>query len=218
LKGVVSDIELPSVWSYADVGESALPNAMPWDEVTTADFEYLDRVKPYLSDLKEKSNHRVEADPEFAFIRERIERYKKEMADKSVSLNEPERLAEQKEIVAENDELKHDRAAQKAWPQKIYEITLKNVDAAALLPPTVKTNSIAAKDPAHEDEFDVDDELSAHEDNGEVDPALEETKRILMDYIALRNKAPIISKADGAPSAVTGDSPGPVRATPSGNN
>ncbi len=55
LKGVVSDIELPSVWSYADVGESALPNAMPWDEVSSADFDYLDRVKPYLPDLQTKS-------------------------------------------------------------------------------------------------------------------------------------------------------------------
>ena len=216
LKGVVSDIELPSVWSYADVGESALPNAMKWDEVTSADFENLNRVKPYLADLQEKSRRRVEADPEFAFVRDRIERYKKELADKSVSLNETERRAEQKQIVAANDELKRQRAAEKNPAQKTFEITLKNVDAATLMPPVLKTNSVAATTP--EDEFDIDDEMAAHEDAGEIDPELQETKRILMDYIALSGKGPIISKADGTPAIVPNEVSGTAHASQSGNN
>ncbi|HWD20350.1 MAG TPA: carboxy terminal-processing peptidase [Verrucomicrobiae bacterium] len=195
LKGVVSDVELPSYWSYADVGESSLPNAMPWDEVTTADFDDLNRVKPYLGELQSRSRQRVEADPEFDLIRDRIDRYKKDMADKSVSLNEKERVAEQKKMVERNDQLKALIAAHKAAPQKVYEITLKNVDSPGLSAPVVKTNSVALKE-AHDEEFDIDDELSAHEAAGDIDPALEETKRILMDYIDLRAKAPGITKAD----------------------
>jgi len=217
LKGVVSDIELPSLWSYADVGESSLPNAMPWDEVTSADFDNLNRVKPYLPELLEKSRRRVEADPEFAFVRDRIQRYKKELADKSVSLNEKEREAEQKEIVAANDELKRQRAALKALPQKTYEISLKNVDAATLLPLTVKTNAVAAS-AAPEGEFDIDDEMAAHEDNGEIDPELEETKRILMDYIAMTAKGPVLSKAEAKAVGAAGEVSGTARTVQSGNN
>jgi carboxyl-terminal processing protease len=215
LKGVASDIELPSVWSYADVGESSLPNAMPWDEVTTADFDNLNRVKPYVGELRAKSERRVNADPEFVLIRDRIERYKKQLADKSVSLNEAERIAEQKEITAGNEALKRERAALKPPPQKVYELTLKNVDSATLSPPVVKASS-TPKDA--EDEFDVDDDLAAHEDNGEIDPELEETKRILMDYIAASGKGPIISKADATPTIVPGETPGTPRTAQSGNN
>ncbi len=71
---------------------------------------------------------------------------------------------------------------------------------ASLFPPNVKTNTASIKDPAQSDEFDIDDALAAHDDPGELDPALEETRRILMDYIALRHKGPIISKADSAPA------------------
>ena len=208
LKGVVSDVELPSVWSYADVVESSLPNAMSWDEVTSADFDYLDRVKPYLPELQKRSRQRVEADPEYAFIRERIERYKKEMADKSVSLNEQKRIADQKEITAENDALKRERAAHKPPQDKVYEITLKNVDMAALYPPLVKPNSNL---PSHDDEFDIDDETGAHDETGEIDPELEETKRILMDYIGMSGRAAAISRADGSPIITPEVAPQPAR-------
>ena len=35
--GVASDIVIPSVLNYMDVGESSLPNPLPWDDVTSAD-------------------------------------------------------------------------------------------------------------------------------------------------------------------------------------
>lgn len=208
LKGVLSDIVLPSVLNYAEVGESFLPNAMPWDEVSSADFDYLDRVKPYLPELKERSHRRVQADPEFQFIEKQIARYKKEMADKSVSLNEKERLAEQKQIIAEADALKRERAEHKAAPEKEFEITLKNVDMASLFPPpSPKTNNAALNLQGDEDEFDVDEASAGQDETAAVDPTLEETKRIMMDYISLLNNKSAITKADAAPAPAVGDNP-----------
>ena len=98
LRGVLSDIELPSIWNYDsnDVGESALPNALPCDEVSSADPENLNRVRPYLPELKQLSSQRLTTSKDFAYIHQDIDEFLKEQADKSISLNEAARLAEQK--------------------------------------------------------------------------------------------------------------------------
>jgi carboxyl-terminal processing protease len=52
LKGVVSDIVLPSKLNYAkDIGEEAYDSALPWDTIESARYEKFDYVQPYLPDL-----------------------------------------------------------------------------------------------------------------------------------------------------------------------
>jgi carboxyl-terminal processing protease len=173
LQGVLSDIELPSIENAADVGERSLPDAMPCDSVTSADHLeqiQLNLVKPYLAELQARSRQRIEKDRDFSYVRQDIEQYRKEQADKSLSLNEAERVAEQKADTARMEARKKERLSRKKPDEKLYEITLKNMDAAQLQTPTVKTN----EEPA-------------------IDPTLEETKRILTDYIELLKKGPAIA-------------------------
>jgi carboxyl-terminal processing protease len=196
LKGVVSDIELPSILNYDtnEVGESALPYALPCDEVTSADPENLNRVKPYLPELLERSHERVAASKDFGYVREDIAEFLKQQADKSISLNLAERQAEQKTRTARAEAIKKERLSRKKSNEKVFEITLQNVDLAQLQPLAVKTNSVAAADgPGLDDETDLDAETAAAE--GVIDPVLDEAKHIMTDYIALVNKEPIISKA-----------------------
>jgi len=174
-------------------------------------------VKPYLAELQERSKRRVDSDPEYVFIRDRIERYKKEMADKSVSLNETERKAEQKAVTAALDDLKRARELRKAANEKVFELALTNLNAVTLPLATNKTSLAAASKDA-EDEFDVDDELAAQQDTGEIDPDWEETKRIMMDYIELSGKAQGITKADTAASIGSGEGPSGTHTAQSGNN
>ncbi len=184
LRGVVSDIELPSVLNYVDVGESSMPNALPWDEVPSADPQKLNRVKPFLSELQKRSTQRLSSDKEFGYVLEDIDEYKKTLADKSVSLNETERLAEKKTNEARLDARKKERLSRAKPNEKEYEITLKNVDLAELQPPVVKTNDVAA---AHLDLSEFGDDLPSA-DAKAPDATLEETKRILKDYIGLLGK------------------------------
>jgi carboxyl-terminal processing protease len=198
LKGVVSDIELPSVWNYAtdEVGESSLPNAMPCDEVPSADPENLNRVKPYLAELQQFSTQRVARDRDFGYIQEDIADFRKEEADKSISLNEAERLTEQKVRTARDESRKKERLSRKKSEETVFEITLKNVDLAQLQPPPVKTNAVAAaSEPAYDDDPTADDAdgAFAKEDTLAPDPTLKEAKHILSDYISMINKEPIIS-------------------------
>ncbi len=195
LQGVLADIELPSVDNEADVGERSLPGAMPCDAVSSADhLEQLELnlVKPYLSELQARSRQRVEKDKDFSYVREDMEQYRKEQADKSLSLNEAERVAAQKAETARAEARKKERLSRKKPNEKVYEITLKNVDVAELQAPTVKTNAaMAAKTDAG---LDAGDDETPREESA-VDPTLEETKRIMTDYIALLKKGPVISQA-----------------------
>jgi carboxyl-terminal processing protease len=194
LRGVLSDIELPSVWSYDtnELGESALPNALPCDEVTTADPENLNEVKPYLSELQERSRQRVAASKDFGYIREDIAEFLKQQADKSFSLNLTERQAEQKIKTARAEVIKKDRLSRKKSDERVYELTLQNVDEPQLHLEAVKTNSVASVDDAAFDDSDPDEAAAASE--AVVDPALNEAKNILADYVALWNKEPFITK------------------------
>lgn len=195
LKGVLSDIELPSILNYeaAEVGESALPNALSWDEVTSSNPENLDRVRPFLPELLQRSHQRVAASKDFAYIQEDIAEFLKLQADKSLSLNLTDRKAEQKIKTARTEAIKKERMSRPKSDEKVFEITLKNVDLAQLQPPSVKTNSVTVIDASFDDEADPDEAAAAAE--AVIDPVLEEAKHILADYIALWNKEPFISKA-----------------------
>jgi len=193
LKGVLSDIELPSRLNADtnDVGESALPNALPWDEVTTANPENLNRVRPYLSELRARSGQRVATSKDFDYVREDIAEFLKMQADKSLSLNLGERKAEQKTQMARAEAIKKERMSRKKSDEKVFELTLQNVDMPQLQPPVVKTNAVAAPS-SFDDDPDPDADAAAAE--ALADPTLEEAKHILADYIALVNKESAISK------------------------
>jgi carboxyl-terminal processing protease len=196
LKGVVSDIQLPSVWNHAsdEVGESSLPNALPCDEVPSADPENLNRVKPYLAELEQLSARRLATNTDFGYVQQDIEQFVKEQADKSVSLNQAVRLAEQKARTERAEARKKEHLSRMKSDEKLYEITLKNVDLAQLQPPAVKTNAVAA---VKASDFDDDPEApDAEASNSEgTDPTLDEARRIMSDYVALMNREPVISKA-----------------------
>ena len=142
LKGVTPDIVLPSFNNHAEVGETALDNPLPWDTIESAKFDKVNRIEPALAELRKRSESRVAADPDFAFLREEIERYKKTLAEKSISLNEAQRLKEKKEADERMKARRKELAERPESKSKIYEITLKNADDPGLPAPVTKTNSV----------------------------------------------------------------------------
>jgi carboxyl-terminal processing protease len=205
LKGVVPDIVLPSVFNESkDIGEGSLENPMAWDTIPSARYEAVNRVSPYLPDLRKRSATRVSADKDFDYIREDIEQYRKLQADKTVSLNEKQRLQEKDEADARQKARDKERLARKESPEKVYELTLRQVDLPGLPPPMEKTNSarlalkggtssagttnaaaaVASKPaPAGADADDADEDKPPA-----VDPTLAETQHILVDYVAALRK------------------------------
>lgn len=182
LNGVASDLVLPSKLNYMkDIGEASLESALPYDTVKSARFEKFNYVQPYLSNLLSQSSQRIATNQEYVYIREDIEQFRKYQALNSVSLNEKKRIQEWEEDDARQRARDKERLARKTVPPTVYELTLKQVDLPGLPAPAAKTNAEVAK---VEGEVLGEDE-AAEEAPPIVDAALEETERIMLDYINL---------------------------------
>lgn len=191
LNGVYSDIVLPSKLNYAkDIGEASLDSALPYDTVKSARFEKFNYVQPYLSNLLSQSSQRIATNQEYVYIREDIEQFRKYQAMNSVSLNEKKRITEWEEEDARQRARDKERLARKTTPPTIYELSLKQVDLPGLPAPVAKTNAEVAK---VEGETLGEDEV-AEETPPVVDAALEETERILLDYINLLALNGVVAK------------------------
>ena len=139
---------LPSVANESkDIGESALENPLPWDTIPSTKYDRFNLVEPYLPELRKRSAERIAADKEFAYVREDIELFKKQQADKTLSLNEQQRLKEQDEAEARQKARDKERLARPEPTEKVYELTLKLAALQGLPPPVTKTNAALAKLP-----------------------------------------------------------------------
>ncbi len=97
-RGVVPDVMFPSVFDEADVGESALPNAMPWDTIPSARyFQYQDFSKQ-LAGIRQASQARQAADPDFRYLNENIALARDLKKQKTISLKESVRKTEKQQL------------------------------------------------------------------------------------------------------------------------
>ncbi|MFG0414328.1 carboxy terminal-processing peptidase [Pseudomonas sp. zjy_8] len=156
-QGVLPDIAYPDVMHTKDIGESALPAAMPWDSIRPAIKPELDPIKPFLTQLQSKHDQRTAQDPDFLFTRASIDLSKQLMAETTVSLNEVKRRAQQAAIEAKQLKLENDRRVAKG-EKPLAELAKEDEDA---LP--------------------VEDKGSKPED----DAYLSESGHILIDYLSL---------------------------------
>jgi len=142
LKGVASDIVLPSIYDQDDIGEKALKNPLPYDEVEKADYQKLADLTLTIEHLRRRSEARVANDPEFKIVLENLERLKKRISENRVSLNEKVRRDEIAKDKARRKAIAAARAKRKLPNMKEYLITLDNVDKPELEP--VKNEPVTA--------------------------------------------------------------------------
>ena len=85
--GVASDIVLPSLTDLPEFGEGALKNCLPYDEVPKAKYtKWNEPVSLYIDELKRRSAGRVQADPEFHYVMEDMDRLRHRIDDNRISL------------------------------------------------------------------------------------------------------------------------------------
>jgi len=159
-QGVLPDIDYPSIIDTKEIGESALPEAMPWDTIRPVVKPAADPFRPFLAQLKAQHEARSAKDSEFTYIRDRLALTQKLMNEKTVSLNEQERRARHDSIEAKQLALENTRRKAKG-EEPLKELKKEDEDA---LP--------------------VEDENTKPED----DAYLAETGRILIDYLSASTK------------------------------
>jgi carboxyl-terminal processing protease len=104
-RGVVSDLELPSLTTQLEVGESDLDYAMQFDRVQPLQHDMYHMVDSQLIDgLRNRSQQRVSQAEFFAREHRRIARYEEQKDSKTVTLNKEKFLAERAELNADKEE------------------------------------------------------------------------------------------------------------------
>jgi len=105
LRGVLSDVVLPSVTNYMDVAESDLEYPIEFRRVARAAFTPATRVSPeLLTTLRQLSAQRIGQSEEFAKLLKRIDSYRTRKARKAISLNEEKFFADRDTSATEEDE------------------------------------------------------------------------------------------------------------------
>lgn len=87
-KGVVPDIELPSIFDAAKVGESHSEGALPWDSVKPLPRLTYPAFTDALGELEKSHDQRVEQADDYAMILEQIDYQRKRFEEKTLPLNE----------------------------------------------------------------------------------------------------------------------------------
>lgn len=106
-RGVLADIELPSLTTHLDAGEADLDYPVEFDKVEGLRHKDYSCATPAVRDqLRGLSEQRVQNSAEFQKVVRNIARYKEQKAKKFVSLNEAKFLKERVELNADKEEEK----------------------------------------------------------------------------------------------------------------
>lgn len=182
-KGVVPDIVLPSLLDALQLGETTLPNYLPYDEVPPAIYDKLDLTSAYLPALRANSAARVAASPDFDYVRHDIDYYKNRVKNPVVSLSLATRQKEMEDVKALNLQRKKDLEARKSTRDPELDLTLDMVDqnlpAAPPPQPSTKKNKVASAD---DDSSGTDPDFNVSLKNLADDPQLDEAVNIMTDY------------------------------------
>ncbi len=198
VKGVNSDIVLPSVYDYMEIGEEYKDYALKWDSIAPDQIEELwgyglpqGEAESLLKKLTEQSMERQKNLEEFKVWNERINWVKELQEKKEWSLNLAEREKELKDDEAFNESLKEKQKKLAENNFKKEEILLDSAKEAAEKEKAKKakeasestdkkTSKNSSKKKSKLSVFSDDDE---DEENPDFDVQLREALRIMGDWI-----------------------------------
>jgi len=136
LKGVAADIVLPDVLDHSPfVGEVSLDYPLPWDTIDPVDFTRLNRVQPYLAELKARSNSRLATNQDFLYIKQDIGEYEKMHEDRTATINEAEAIRQREQAIAEVKVRTDERESRPAPQTLVYDLTVENSGDSGLPAP-----------------------------------------------------------------------------------
>lgn len=183
LRGVASDIRLPSFWeAYADLGEDKLPGALKWSHISPAVYRAVDSLDFVLPELRARSEARRAADPRWQARMKLLESFAAFNTNNLVSLQYDERRVQ----AEEDDRISRAVADASSGEDEPPDMTgaggdLRGGDDA----------------PAGDDDTPAERRRKRKEKARQGDIVLDEALRILADLADLH----------GAPGALTGAAP-----------
>jgi carboxyl-terminal processing protease len=196
-RGVVPDIEFPSVYDKEEVGESHKDNALPWDNIHAVPYKRLSGVQQYVPLLTSSHQQRIVSDPDFVHLVNKLELSDSWDADKSISLNIEKRRLRSTEWDDQQLSLENQRrkakglelyADSEAWKSANKDSDEENNETETIDGES-KPNTDAKQDIATIESKDEEEEKEEEEDIAESDPMLQEAGYILSDQIRITSKS-----------------------------
>ncbi|MDD4932550.1 MAG: carboxy terminal-processing peptidase [Methylacidiphilaceae bacterium] len=191
-RGVASDVVLPSIDDYLELGESSLPHALPADAIPPAYYQKASGEAAFLPILQKRSSERLASNPDFAYVLTQIDLIKRKNQDKAVSLNQSIRLKEKQDAEANKSSLEAKRTRHPAPNENVYYLDIDS--ARSRKPMKLLPRSTAKSSPAEAsgDGSAVRDLEEKGWDEGTPqvgnDFTMEEALNVLGDYVTLLQK------------------------------
>ena len=135
LKGVESDIVLPSLTDNSEIGEGSLKNRLAYDEVAPVKIVDSMAATPLFLDELGRAAQRLVSDPEFRYTIEDMSRVREKIKENVMSLNEKARrkeLADDKKRKELREKERQSRGP--ALDVQAFELTLDDLSAPKLRP------------------------------------------------------------------------------------
>ncbi len=174
-RGVVPDINYPSLFDPEKIGESALDNALAWDQIAPTRFNRYNNYDSIIPTLASLHNARAANNPDYQFLQDQVDLAQDARAISVLPLQQSGRIAMRDEQEALALAIENKRRLSKGLEPLE---TLDTDDDVPESTPTVSNEETAL--PHNEVEDAADDEATT------PDVLLLETGKILVDSISLR--------------------------------
>ena len=179
-RGVIPDIEYPSLFDPNEIGESALDNALAWDQIAPARFNRYDDYRSILPMLTAMHEKRAANDPDYLYLEDRVSMAQEARAITALPLQQSGRVAMRDDQESKALAIENKRRAAKGRPPLASLVDGEEEEEAP-------ADSV---DTAAEDALTQTDE----EDAEASDVLLMETGRILVDAITLRPNTSVATR------------------------
>ena len=193
LKGVESDIVLPSRTDNPEIGENSLKGPLEYDEIAPVVFtDKNPKDLVFLEELRRRSAERIAADPEFLYVSEDMERLRERIEQNSISTNEEVRRKELDEDKARKEARNKERAERGPLINaKVWELTLDDVKSNRKDLEVVNFERERSKSYELDEELEQDPDVTGDAEKTDKaptpDPIRNETVRIMSDLINYTN-------------------------------
>lgn len=170
LRGVHSDIVIPSPLETMDIGEETLPNALPWTQVASANYRVEGDLPEFRNELIARSRARLEHSEKFATYTNLLGQIGERQHAQTITLNLDTRLK-----LAESE-----RALRKA------------IDEDATHADTTSTVEILGA----EDNAVTEESGDEKEAKNKIDFTLDESLQVLCDWLSLRENVRAVGSSE----------------------
>ena len=202
-RGVVPDVEFPSLYDAEEIGESSLDHALNWDQINPVRHKRYEDLGPLLPQLTSAFAGRSDANPDMIFLEEQIGlaeearsisvlplnekariALREEQKDKALAIENKRRAAKGEDLLASLDELEEDDAVD------TDEVASGDTETASDESADVETAG------AQPDSDDAESTVAEAEEDDIPDVLLTEAGNVLVDALLLKRRAFAVNTAE----------------------